>query len=914
MRFFAMKKIKELGLSRVDPSGWRLHQRVVYFMVYTSVFLVVALCVFSWFIRENRSFVWLQDGQQQHFNALMYYGNYLRNIGRQLLKGRLDVPLWDFTFGFGADIPTTLHYYVLGDPLALLAVFVPTRYTEYLYNFLVIFRLYLAGLTFSLYCFKLKKEPWPVLIGALIYVFCAYALNAFRHPFFLNPLIYLPLLLLGVEKIFRKERPHLFIFMTFISLTSNFYFFYMISILLFIYALIRSFFVYDKFSYKALLKDFIKFTCYYLIGILMAGFIAFPNINALLMSARMTPSRDIPLFYQPSYYQNFVFAFISHSHLGYWTRMGYASISLIATVYLILLAGKKKEHTQLRIGFTILTIILLFPYLGHVMHGFSYVANRWIWGYGFLVAFIVTSLLPELIKIDKKKIMILTCFVVAHLLVVIFVPSVHNERNLASAALLLANLMIIVAASRLPIKNDLKYMSLLMLTMVNIIMLGNSLNSPNRTNFVSAFQRSGWAAPYLQRSPTRSVEHLVGNDFFRVEESHFRTSFVRNSAIQTRVNSSSFFWSMANPYVGQFLDEIHHWRDQDAIYVGLDGRAMLGALASNRYFIVREGHEAFLPYGYYQESVGTTVVFADGNRTHHAFKNAYALPLGYTYSRYITRRQYDQLSFIRKQQALMQAVLLEDIETSDYTPLIFNDQLLAYEIEVESGIIFEDQQILVSRRGATLTLIFETIPNSEIYVNFNNIHFEGSAVRPRITLQNETIRKAFRLATPNNNWYVGRHHFALNMGYHEESSLMEVTISFSDRGTYTFDSIEVIAGPMDLFAEMVANLNEYSLENINVSTNRIEGRIQLSEEKILVLTIPYSEGWRAYINDESVEVMRANTKFMALKVPEGDHQITLAYWTPLLTEGLIATFIGFGLFSGIIVFSKYKQKTMVDSF
>lgn len=123
---------------------------------------------YSWFIRANRSFIWMSDGQPQHYNALMYYGIYLRNIGRELLRSRIYIPLWDFTLGFGADIPTTLHYYAIGDPLALLSVFVPTKYTEYLYNFLVAFRLYLAGLAFSLYGFKFKKEPSAVLIGALI--------------------------------------------------------------------------------------------------------------------------------------------------------------------------------------------------------------------------------------------------------------------------------------------------------------------------------------------------------------------------------------------------------------------------------------------------------------------------------------------------------------------------------------------------------------------------------------------------------------------------------------------------------------------------------------------------------------------------------------------------------------------------
>jgi len=904
-----MAKVKDTGLEIIDFLDRQIHHKKGYFILYTLTFLVIALGVFAWFIRENRSFIWMNDGQQQHFNALMYYGTYLRNIGRQLLRGRIDIPLWDFTFGFGADILTTLHYYVIGDPLALLSAFVPTRYTEHLYNFLVVFRLYLAGLAFSFYSFKFKKQPWSVLIGALIYAFCGFALFAVpRHPFFGNPLIYFPLLCLGVEQIFKKEKPHLFIIMICISLASSFYFFYMISILLFIYTLVRFFFVYDAFSYKTLIKNFTKFTYYYLLGVLMAAVIAFPNINALFMSARSSLSHDIPLFYLLEFYQNFVFAFISNQSIGVWTIMAYASISLIAVLYLLLFMGKKKEYRQLRIGFILLTIILLFPFLGHVMHGFSYISNRWIWGYSFLVAFIVTSLLPELMKINRKRIVILSCFVFTHLLIVIFIPSIRDIKNLAAAIMLLASLTTIFVISHYQIRHSLKYISLLVVTMVNLIMLGDFRNSPYVGNYVSDFQTSGWAIPYLHQSPTRSVEHLVNGGFFRVEESHFNTSFVRNSSVQTRINSSSFFWSLSNPHVGQFLDEIHHWRDYDAIYIGLDGRAMLGALASTRYFIIREGHEAFIPYGYYQEPIGETVVFSDNNRIHHAFLNAYALPLGYAYNRYITRSQYEQLSFIQRQQALMQAVLLEDLETSDNISLIFNDQPLVFEIELGSGIAFEEQQIHISEQEATLTLIFETIQNSEVYVNFNNIHFEGQTDRTRIWLQNDDIRKSFHLSTPDNSWYAGRHHFALNMGYHEKAGLMEVTLRFRDQGIYTFDSIEVIAQPMDLFPEMVAALSEYTLENIEMTTNQIEGTIQLSDDRFLVLSIPYSEGWRAYVNNERANLMRANTMFMAIELPAGYHYITLRYTTPLLVESIIVTFVGWTLFGVVVVYFRKKTK------
>ena len=149
----------------------------------------------------------------------MYFGRYLRSILYNLfVNHQFDIPLYDFSIGYGSDILTSLHYYVMGDPLNLLSVFVSSKYTEYLYAFLVVLRLYLSGLSFSYYCFQLKKDSKSTLVGALTYIFCGYVIFAsVRHPYFINPMIYLPLLLLGTERILHNRSPKLFIIVLTIS-------------------------------------------------------------------------------------------------------------------------------------------------------------------------------------------------------------------------------------------------------------------------------------------------------------------------------------------------------------------------------------------------------------------------------------------------------------------------------------------------------------------------------------------------------------------------------------------------------------------------------------------------------------------------------------------------------------------------
>ena len=121
------------------------------------------------------------------------------------LNGKSFISLWDFSLGTGSDILTTLNYYVIGEPLNLLSVFVPARYTEYLYDFLIILRLYFAGLAFMQFCRVMGRKGNGIIAGAVIYVFTGYTMFvAVRHPFFITPMIFFPLILTGVEKILKK--------------------------------------------------------------------------------------------------------------------------------------------------------------------------------------------------------------------------------------------------------------------------------------------------------------------------------------------------------------------------------------------------------------------------------------------------------------------------------------------------------------------------------------------------------------------------------------------------------------------------------------------------------------------------------------------------------------------------------------
>lgn len=91
------------------------------------------------------------------FSISILWGS-TKRIFRNLLAGHPKLVMWDMSLGYGADILSTLNYYAIGDPLNLLYGFVSPKNTETMYDFMILLRMYLAGITFIMYARKMKNE------------------------------------------------------------------------------------------------------------------------------------------------------------------------------------------------------------------------------------------------------------------------------------------------------------------------------------------------------------------------------------------------------------------------------------------------------------------------------------------------------------------------------------------------------------------------------------------------------------------------------------------------------------------------------------------------------------------------------------------------------------------------------------
>ena len=856
------------------------------YLRYTLWFLITGAFVFGWFAVSGKSMVWKFDGVYQHFNTLAYYGKYLRKILHSLfVEHEFCVPMWDMSIGYGADILTTLNYYAIGDPLTLLSVLVPGSLTEYLYAALIILRFYLAGAAFTAYCRYHQNEGTGVLLGSLVYAFSGFALFCgVRHPYFVNPMIYLPLILIGIDKIFRKEKPWLYVIMVAVSAISNFYFFYMIVWMMVIYAVIRYLMIYKKIRIRELVPCLGTFVGWSLLGAGISLPILLPSAMYVLGTGRMSARNCVPVLYPLAHYAKLLNDFFGVDYTmassRYYTVMGFAPILLVT---LLVLLVRWKKNRELKAGWLILTVLLLIPFAGHMINGFSYVSNRWIWAYGMLLSYILVKMYPEFGKLEKKErmaLLVLGCVVVpAGELILNQYASLHGWIGIGMTMLLTAK----IAAPKHNWQQRRTTVFFLVTTLVSVAANAYFLFSPNQTNYIGDFREQG--APYAMlttKAQNQIVTELNDSDtFYRYDQ--YGNTAKENTAMQNRLMGTDFYYSVTNSAVAEFLREMDTSNSMEQMYDGLDGRTILDRLTGVRYYIIKKDQEAYLPYGY-TEKVAE-------NKKYAVYRTTEELPFGYTYDSVISKEIWDSLDVTQKQQAMLQGAYIsssQSTEETDQLPetdLDFTDVTPEYEITTDGDITISDTKYQVQKKGASITFHYQGTENCETYLVIEGLNYKGTATKFSLKINRDDVEKKGSVYTYRNSFYSGKEDFLYNLGYHSEAS-SEVTLTFQQKGTYTIEKMYLSEQPVSQLDEQTQTRKQDVLENLEIKANTIKGNVLLDQRKILVLSMAYSTGWRAYVDGREQPVLQTNGMFCGLELEPGEHQIELRYQTPYLLPGL----------------------------
>lgn len=916
---------------RNRPSDRKRSDYARVFLAYTLLFFILFFSCFGvYLLLYKKSFFRSFDGFDQHYMGFSYLGRWGRSIVRTLLtEHRLIIPLWNPGIGYGADIPTSLAAY-FWDPFNWISFFVPARLTEYAFDFVIAAKVYTTGAAFLLFARHRRFQGYAALCGAIAYTFSCVSFVVFNQSFFINPMYLFPLLIIGADLLFDKKDPRLYTLMLAFSLISYFYFAYMMCIFVLLYCLVRVFTEHlIPGELPRVLKTAGRFLVWSALGFCLSAFHLLPVLLVMANAGRLGLEHYLPLFYTRGYYQGIFLGFLTFDDmLQRDNTYGFGAISLLCVFVVFTLPWKKRRQgspilNRLRNEFLFLTTGLCIPMFGHVMNGFNYVANRWIWAYGLVIASMVCIAVDRLRTLSRKQLAAVVSCVALYLLTGFLYFRTRSHHFMACSVVLLLCTAAFLLARRFSEKAFRAVTLCLLCAALTVnahFVYGINHNNIGNHQNCFTFQTAAGTAydTSMNANGLPLLNQVDTSDGTRFDK--YGLPAVKNTEWLYGVSGMDFYVSIYNDYIDRFHNSLAmNTSPSTYSYSGLDRRSELEMLMGVGHYFTRADNPV-RPVGYSEPEAEASVLLnrkESGPMQVRSYRSDTPASLFYLFDSAVSYEDYQALTPLEKQQLLMKAVVVEEetlfaaVSAFSLTPTD-----LSWQTESMSGMSVDGTTYTVTEAEGQLVLKPDTpikANSGEIYVYFDDITYANGDRQTYSVLaeglcdgqSDPACRDAFGGSTYYSAVYGGKTHWLLNLG-NPESDVDRIQLTFQAPGTYCIGRISIVFRPYEDILKSNASLIR-AADNIAVGTNRYSCDVTCDSDSWLFLSVPYSTGWKATGNGQPLEIFRADDAFMAVRLTPGDHHIEYHYLTPGFIPGLSATAAGLLLFLGLLHFQKKRE-------
>ena len=906
-------------------------------LTYTGLFAIVVAYILYIFLKYKKGFIWQPDGLEQHIITLKYFRNLLIDF---IKTGVFSTFTWNI--GNGINLFGNLGYYIFGDLFSYLSILVPTSKVELLYSVLIFVRLYFVGISFLYFCKYKKINTLGSVIGALMYTFCTFAIfSAVRHPYFLNSLIIFPLIMIGIEKILLENKSIFYTIVIALLFVMNFYFAYMISIIIGIYGIILLIYTYKSEGIKKIVKKLLQILFYTLIGLMISAVILLPTAMEFLHSERSGNSEIQP--YSINYYRNLVSDLLDVDSVGYWGYWGVQSIILISLPIFI---RNRKQNYPMFLLMVVLLIPLLISHVGSAFCGFSYPNNRWTFVFSFLFSFITATFIHNGSKVEKKNLKAILIFVLFYMLANFVFEVEINSILKIQLAIAIIILLLILNKEKIEkkfTKINLYYGLLIFTFIIGILFSIYYMYEigEDNDNYVSEFVDSGGLNKVIKTSKNtikdfdKAISYIKKSDngFYKISKypySYENVSMVRD------YKSIGSYYSITPHYYKDICMDLQN--AQYSVSRGLgefDYRTRISTLLGVKYYITKE--EGSIPYGY------TKMEDYDG--TSKIYINQYNLPFAVLYDDYITVNEYEKMNPLEKENSLLKTTVLQDDDIKN-TKISHNDEVIeqienhlisevSYNV-IDKCNILKDNKVIVSNEEENYIQIkIDKVKNSELYLYVPNIQYLPYTKKEIINLELGTkytevkqkkVEEKYKWYQPNyaykitvdfgershlksvrdyktSPYYFKNDEMLFNLGYYDEISGI-ITLKFSKVGTYDLSSLNILAVSMEEYENDIKELKESDFKISEYGNGYMSGTVNSKRNGVLQFATMYNQGWRVYVDGKEVNTLISNNYFLGINITSGEHTIYMKYTTPYLYIGIIISFIGIGILATTIILKK----------
>lgn len=284
--------------------------------------------------------------------------------------------------------------YYLSSPLSLLTLPVPNEAMPLGLMWLTVLKLGLAGLTFSIFsAHYFRRLDLSTVICAVGYALCSYCVGYALCIMWLDGVIWLPIILLGLEQLLAGQRRWLFAVSLAVCFFSTWYISYMIGGFCLLWFLFRAFVLrFDRRSVLRALRDFLLSALW---ALCLTAWLWLPSFLAMFSGKFSSAAADYSGLFNfdlRDLFPQFLFG-----HFQYFTYTALPTVFcgtlavLAAVVYFFLPSRPRRERLAAAGLAVVLILSLWLSPLDKVWHLFKY-PNWFPYRYAFVLSFFLLFL------------------------------------------------------------------------------------------------------------------------------------------------------------------------------------------------------------------------------------------------------------------------------------------------------------------------------------------------------------------------------------------------------------------------------------------------------------------------------------------------------------------------------------------
>lgn len=826
--------------------------------------LVILIIIY----RAKNIYPW-GDSMYLRSDCYHQYAPFMREFYNKIVNGGSFKFSWNI--GMGVNF-SALYAYYLASPLNwFIALFSKKNIPEIMNGFIVI-KTALSSLTFAIYLskhFKTRKITIATLsvFYALNSYFCAFSWNLM----WLDCLVLLPLIVLGIEKLVKENRCYVYCISLGLAILSNYYIAIMICIFCVLYF---GAMVYSDTNSKSLSYYFERIKNFTIFSLLAGGFAAVTFLPAYYaLSSTASGDFDFPktviTYFSALFMLSRSLINVDPAIFSAHDPNIYCSVVVFLLVPLYVVNPKinyKEKLTKVSI-----ICFLLFSFNtnipNYIWHGFHY-PNSLPCRESFLYIFMVLAMSYEALHYlrDVSKKQLYGCFAGAIALILLieqlFVSDTYKAQTIYISLAFLIFYLLVFSLYR-----NTNYKQGFVVYLMLVIVVCESYINTEATG-LSTCTRSAYLADNsaIERL-IKQADSVEGNNFYRTEKAERRS---KNDAAWSDYHGISIFSSAANSGLSEYFGALGFEESTNAYanygYTPLT-EAMFGVkylLSPNKLDETEFIHE--FSSTSYKNYLGNDSVY-------YMYENNYSLPLGF----------------------MLPENLEENFDTSDPNPFNVQNSLAAQ----INGVSASDYP-MYSRLPVT------TVADS------NDIYLEKDThlfIYVTTSLDSIKVSKSGTAGGSSKMYYSMTHSHILDLG--EMLAGTKVSVTSTDSKV---SSIQLYAYSFDknVFLDAYDKLNKNTLNVSSYTDTTVNGTITADQSGLLYFSIPYDKGFSVYVDGKKIKTHAFKDALLSVYLNEGTHDIRLEFNPVGLDKGILLSLLSVIAFIGIVILDIRKKKSKKD--